>query len=212
LSETPPRSLPQFVDVEVSRAKFDREVDEFRQLESDFRARGWLLLDADFPVARVVMCASHLKPPPVITGVEFDYSNYDVVPPAVTFFNPFSGVAYGFDELPTQLKRSVPQAMPFAPNNQAGVVVPQMMMVAQQPLLQPRQDGEPPFLCIAGVREYHAHPAHSGDAWELHREAGAGRFVRLLEVIHKYGVEPISDYAIQLNLEVTGLLQSSVPE
>lgn len=84
---------------------------------------------------------------------------------------------------------------------------------AQQPLMQPPNDPDGlPFLCIAGVREYHEHPAHSGDLWELHRESGAGRLARVLEVIHKYGVEPIADYQVQLALSVTGFIQSSFPE
>jgi hypothetical protein len=69
-----------------------------------------------------------------------------------------------------------------------------------------------PFLCIAGVREYHEHPAHSGDAWELHRQAGAGRLVRLLEVIDTYGVRPISAYNIELVPRVSGFVQNQVPE
>ncbi|WP_306919914.1 putative metal-binding protein [Rhizobium mesoamericanum] len=32
-----------------------------------------------------------------------------------------------------------------------------------------------PFLCMAGVREYHDNPAHSGDPWLLHRGSGEGR-------------------------------------
>jgi hypothetical protein len=81
----------------------------------------------------------------------------------------------------------------------------------QQPLMQ-AEAGDIPFLCIAGVREYHAHPAHSGDLWELHRESGAGRLIRLLDLIHRYGVEPISDYQIQLQFNVNGFIQNVVPE
>jgi hypothetical protein len=202
----------QFVEPDVSRSKFDREISEFRALESEFRARGWFLLDATFPIVRVAMCAPQLEPAPVVTGVEFDYTNYDVKPPSVTFIQPFSGAPYLFSELPTQLKRSVSQAPGFLP---PGVQFPpgaEVMMVGHQPLLQAHSGEEIPFLCIAGVREYHEHPAHSGDLWELHRESGAGRLVRLLEVVHRYGIEPISDYQIQLSMSVSGLLQNAVPE
>ena len=68
-----------------------------------------------------------------------------------------------------------------------------------------------PFLCIAGVREYHDHPGHSGDAWELHRRSGAGRFVRLLETITKYGVQPITEYHVSLVPQVSGFVQKEVP-
>ncbi len=65
-------------------------------------------------------------------------------------------------------------------------------------LLQTYGEHDVPFLCLPGVREYHEHPAHSGDAWELHRAAGAGRFVRLLEIIYHIGIEPITDYNVNL--------------
>jgi hypothetical protein len=64
--------------------------------------------------------------------------------------------------------------------------------------MQAQSADEVPFLCIAGVREYHEHPGHSGDSWELHRSTGAGRLVRLLEVIHKYGVDPLRGYSVNL--------------
>lgn len=27
-----------------------------------------------------------------------------------------------------------------------------------------------PFVCMAGVREYHTHPSHTGDLWESHKD------------------------------------------
>jgi hypothetical protein len=68
-----------------------------------------------------------------------------------------------------------------------------------------------PFLCLPGTREYHDHPGHSGDAWELHRPAGAGRLVRILEIIDTYGVRPISGYNVALVPQVNGLAQGEVP-
>jgi hypothetical protein len=87
----------------------------------------------------------------------------------------------------------------------------QAKLVAHQQLMQAYGPDDIPFLCLAGVREYHEHPGHSGDAWELHRTQGAGRLVRLLEVITKYGVEPIADYNISIVLQVSGFMQSQVP-
>lgn len=85
-------------------------------------------------------------------------------------------------------------------------------MVTDQPLMQWYGPDDTPFLCLAGVREYHEHPAHSGDSWLLHRAAGAGRFVRLLEVIDKYGVRPISGYNVELKPQISGFLQSEPVE
>lgn len=169
-----------------------------------------MLLRAEFPEILVVLAAPQLAPPAIITGVLFDYSNYDVRPPSVRLVNPFTNEPYQTKTLPTVLKRSVdagPQQIP-------GLMIPpgaQARFVAQQPLMQSYGPDDIPFLCIAGVREYHDHPGHSGDAWELHRKTGAGRLVRLLEVITKYGVQPISDYQVTLVPQVVGFVQKDVP-
>lgn len=89
-------------------------------------------------------------------------------------------------------------AGPVVPSPQAGVV-----FVAQQPLLQAYGPDEIPFLCLAGTREYHQHPGHSGDSWELHRTTGAGSLVRLIEVVRTYAVEPIGGWSVNLVPQVT---------
>jgi len=200
----------QFVDPAVSRSKFDREIAEYRAIKAEYRRRGWMLLKAEYPDVLVALAAPQLTPPAVITGVRFDYSNYDLLPPSVRLVNPFTGEAYKTKELPTDLKRSVEAGMPQIP----GLVLPpgaQARMVAHQPLMQSYGPDDTPFLCIAGVREYHDHPGHSGDAWELQRKTGAGRLVRLLDAITKYGVQPISDYQVRLVPQVVGFVQKDVP-
>jgi Predicted metal binding domain len=189
----------QFTEPAVSEAKFEQEIEEFRQLGVEYRARGWFLVEAEFPRAMVVMAAPQLQPAPLVVGVRFDYTNYDASPPSVRLVNPFSGTPYSFDELPVQLHRANPQTEVV---QLPGMPGPMQVQVAGPPLMQP---DEPPFLCIAGVREYHAHPGHSGDAWELHRAQGAGRLVRLLEVMHRYGIEPIQSYGINVVHQVGGL-------
>jgi len=200
----------QFVDPLVSRAKFDRELAEYRSLEAEYRRRGWMLLWAEYPEVLVVLAAPQLVPPAVVTGVRLDYSNYDLRPPSVHLVNPFTAEPYKAKDLPTVLKRAVEGGLPQIP----GFVIPpgaQARVVRQEALMQSYGPDDIPFLCIAGVREYHDHPGHSGDAWELHRKSGAGRLVRLLDVITKYGVEPISDYQVTLVLQVAGLVQKDVP-
>ena len=203
-------SHSQFVDPQVSRAKFDREIAEYHELGSDYRRRGWLLVRAEFPSILVVLAAPQLKPPAIVTGVAFDYTNYDMRPPSVRLVDPFNGNPYKAKELPTHLKRSVETAGPPMPGLQLPLGA-EARFVAQQPLMQWYGPDDTPFLCIAGVREYHDHPGHSGDAWELHRRSGAGRFVRLLETITKYGVHPISEYQISLQPRISGFIQRDVP-
>jgi len=84
-------ATPQYTDPKVSRRKFEREVEEYRRNEVAYRSRGWILVEADFPRVLVVLCAAKLKPAAVITGVRFDYSNYDAAPPSVQLVEPFTG-------------------------------------------------------------------------------------------------------------------------
>ncbi|MEJ7791965.1 MAG: putative metal-binding protein [Gaiellaceae bacterium] len=204
-------SVAQAIDPAVSRAKFEREVSEFQDLAADYGARGWFLAEATFPTVLVVLAAPHVKPPPVVTGVLLDYTDYDFRPPSVKLVDPFSRQPFRFEELPTQLLRQVEAAGMAVPMFQLppGVEAPKVMV--NQPLMQPDSTGEAPFLCIAGVREYHDHPGHSGDAWDLHRTAGAGRLVRILEVLDTYALRPINGYNVQLVTQITGFAQSEVP-
>lgn len=69
--------------------------------------------------------------------------------------------------------------------------------------MQAHESDAIPFLCVAGVREYHDHPAHSGDPWELHRTTGAGSLVRLLDLIHTYGPGAVSGWGVALVPQVS---------
>ena len=188
-------SVSQFVDPAVSRAKFDQEVAEFRHFASDYRQRGWFLTEADFPLITVLLATPGLQPPALVTGARFDYTNYDARPPSVRLVNPFTGVPFTAEQLPTALNRALPVQPLQLPGLPEGGNI---QMRGAQPLMQAASPADVPFLCIAGVREYHDHPGHSGDAWELHRASGAGRLVRLLEIIHRYGVAPIRGYGVNL--------------
>lgn len=184
----------QYVDPAVSLAKFDQEIANYQDLAREYELRGWFLIDAFFPEVFVVLAAPNLRPPALVCGVLFDYSNYDAEPPSVHLVNPFTREPYLAQELPTTLNRAVPaQTIPIP-----GMPGGNLQMQAAQPLMQAARPDEIPFLCVAGVREYHDHPGHSGDTWELHRSGGAGRLVRLLELIHTYGVQPIRAYGVQL--------------
>ncbi len=189
--------VEQTADPTVSRAKFDREVAEFKALEADYRRRGWLMFSAEFPRILVALAAPQLKPIAIVTGVLFDYTDYDARPPSVHLVDPFTEQPYTTKNSPTMLPRVKSQAAstPPIPGLPEGMV-PRFQVVEQ--LMQSYGQDDIPFLCLPGVREYHDHPAHSGDAWELHRAAGAGRLVRLLEVIFRIGIEPITDYNVNL--------------
>lgn len=201
----------QASDPEVSRSKFDDEIANFRALGAEYGARGWFLVEAQFPHALVTLAAPQLTPAPLVTGVLFDYTDYDLLPPSVRLVNPFTRQPWTAKELPTNLRRRVEA-------NGAAIAIPGLQLppgaiprfVQEQALMQAYPDGIP-FLCIAGVREYHDHPAHSGDAWELHRSSGAGRMIRILEVIDTYGLQPLTGYNVSLTPQITGFVQGEPP-
>lgn len=203
--------LLQSVDPEVSRRKFEREIAEFRTLGSQYGSRGWFLVEADFPHALVVLAAPQLSPAPLVSGVSFDYTDYDLRPPSVRLVNPFTREPWSLQELPTNLRRRVE-------GDGGAIMIPGLQLppgaipriLQEQSLIQAYPDGIP-FLCIAGVREYHDHPAHSGDIWELHRSSGAGRIVRILEVIDTYGIRPLTGYNVNLEPHITGFVQGEPP-
>lgn len=200
------------VDPMVSRAKFEREVAEYRKLEDDHMRRGWWMLRAEYPKVFVVFANSALKPPAVIFGALLDFTNYDLWAPSVKLVDPFTQEPYKAKELPTFLKRrTVHQAPPevAAMVRQQGGEPPEF--VQDDPLMQWYSPDDEPFLCLPGVREYHEHPAHSGDSWLLHRDRGEGKLYFILEKLYKYGVQPINTYNIQM-MPVIRFGQQETPE
>ena len=189
----------QYVDPAVSRAKFGRELTEYRSTDADYRARGWFLVKADWPMAIVVLASNRTSPPAIVIGAQFDYTNYDAEPPSVRLIDPFSGRVLPFKELPTRLPRMISGAEVPIP----GPGGPKLQVKTAQDLMQAHSPEDLPFLCVAGVKEYHNHPGHSGDPWEVHRTTGAGRLVRLLEVISKYALEPVSGFNVNFVTQVT---------
>ena len=187
----------QYVDPTVSRAKFDREITDYRSLEADYRSRGWFLIRADWPVVVVVLVSNKTRPPAIVAAVQFDYTNYDAEPPSVRFIDPFSGRFLQSKEIPTRLPRTIAGPEMTLPDGT------KVRRAEHQPLMQAHSDEELPFLCVPGVKEYHDHPGHSGDPWGIHRPAGEGRLVRLLQVISKYGLEPVKDFHVNLVPQVT---------
>jgi hypothetical protein len=187
------------VEPAISRAKFEREVAKFRELWEDHCKRGWWLVDATYPKIFVVFGAPQLKPPAVIFGALLDFTDYDFHPPSVKLADPFTRQPYQAKNLPSVLRRTAPAPAQFGP----------FVVQADQPLMQALSSDEEPFLCLPGVREYHEHPAHSGDSWLLHRGNAEGTLHFILDVLYRYGVQPISEYAV--TQVVSGFKQGAPP-
>jgi hypothetical protein len=199
----------RLADPAVSRAKFEREIGGYRAVEAEYRRRGWFLVEAKFPVAFLVLAAAHVKPAPLLFGVEFDFTDYDLLPLGVTLVDPFSREPYRAKDLPTVLPRLVgaggaplrqdeleARAAAEGGRVQIGVELGRLMMW--------HDPEEVPFICLAGVRAYHEHPAHTGDSWMLHRHRGTGRMAVLLEHLHRFGVQTVTGYAVEAQLQTAG--------
>jgi hypothetical protein len=199
----------RLADPALSRAKFDREIAEYRVLEGEYRRRGWFLVEATFPVAFFVLAAAHVKPAPLLFGAEFDFTDYDLLPLGVTLVDPFSREPYRAKDLPTVLPRLAgaggsplrhdeleARAAEEGGEIQVGFELGRLMVW--------HDPEEVPFICLAGVRAYHEHPAHTGDSWMLHRHRGTGRMAVLLEHLHRFGVQTVSGYAVEAHLQTAG--------
>ena len=191
------------MDPAISRIKFDREIATFRSIAAERRAQGWWLFEASYPEVLFAFVAPQLRPAPVLFGVLLDFTNYDLWAPSVRFVDPFTKRPYLAREIPPSLilQRKIILPVPGMEGiNQEGF----------QPLLLSHSPDMEPFLCLPGVREYHDHPAHTGDSWLLHRDSGEGTLHFLLETIAKYGVEPLRGY--QFGLNIVGYVRGDAPQ
>jgi putative metal binding uncharacterized protein len=228
------RPTESLVDPTVSRAKFDREIANYRRMDREYLRRGWMLVHAEFPAVIVLFAAPQLKPKGVVFGVVVDFSNYDLWAPSVKFVDPFTLEPLRADQVqllkrPRNVLPGVPagfamdEAAPVAGDAAPGgigqdgvphdvpdqIAMPFMVQMLPpappQNLVQAHSDGKP-FLCMRGVREYHDHPFHSNDPWLAHRGTGVGTLYHILDVIHRHGIVPLNQWAynISVNIECVG--------
>lgn len=160
---------PVLVDPLVSRRKYEREVTDLLSPVLDVRKQGWIVEPVGFPIVRVTFLTAHLPFPVAEFTVEMDFTNYDFLPLSVKFLHP------------TTL-RPLKTIAGFQMTEQG----PRHLIIAAHP------DTRLPFLCLPGVREYHTHPEHNGDAWDLHRYSKNGRLYVILERLWRFCVRPVS--------------------
>ncbi|HEU0164448.1 MAG TPA: putative metal-binding protein [Thermomicrobiales bacterium] len=199
----------QVVDPTVSRRKFDREVTQLRDLAPTLTARGIWLMQAEFPVAKVGFATVVARPCVIPFAVRFDFTDYDVQPLGVTFVDPFTDRELMASEMMTKLRRLTSSAPPPPVEIEGGENGPRMVQMTMVELYQhyPQMPQLPGFLCLPGTRAYHAHPAHTGDPWEIHRPSGEGLLFNLVNTIWRYGTAPVVSVMVNFVLG-----QSVVPE
>jgi hypothetical protein len=190
------------VDPDVSRAKFAREIADYRSMEPVYRKRGWFLIEADFPEVFVLFASPKLKPPAIVAAVVLDFTDYDLKPPSVRFVDPFTRESLPMKDLRFLMMRR-PEMPGATPETVAALIQQGQLPVSQ--LIQANGPEDRPFICLPGIREYHENPAHTGDSWLLHRGCGEGSLVFILEKIWAYGVNPIEHFQIQIQTQQVAL-------
>jgi hypothetical protein len=174
------RPPPRLVPVEVSLSKLGRQLEQWRNNEAMYTARGWVLLnvtDLSVTVGFLVNLPVGLRTWPVMTAcIRLEYDNFDLWPPSVTLVDPFT--------------RQPTLPLVQAPDEVNGEV--RDVLVSGHPVTGL------PFLCLPGVREYHTHPQHSGDDWLLHRNAGAGNLTVICERVWRRMARNVLGVALQV--------------
>jgi hypothetical protein len=146
------------MDPTVCKHKFDREVEHISTL-----AAGFTVL-ADWKVIEAVypVLAIVFTHPRTFrcVGFHFQCDGWDGIPPSLTLFDPETQEELLWGKWP-----------------QNG-----------WPAGQTHPDTGKPFLCLPGLREYHAHPSHQNDPWDnLKGKASYSLLYLVHRVQHRFG-------------------------
>ncbi len=176
------------MDPAVSKEKYDLEIKNFLGAYAHHKKRGIILLGYEFPDIKLAFMAVKISPAPLVFSVRINFTNYDLEAPSIQFIDPFLDIPIDITQLPHQFPRKIGQLQ-----NQINL----------QPLVLAQAD-KVPFFCIPGVREYHNHPAHTGDSWLLHRGVGGeGSLGFLIEKLYQYGVAGLNGFQAPAFKKVT---------
>lgn len=165
------------VDPEVSRLKFEREINRLAEQRSALQSRGIFVLGSPtYPIVDLLFVPRHplqvavaapqsgsiILPQGTMAVVElpslsarafqahFDLTDYDLRAPSLEFRDPWTDNPLPYD--------TMFRALEYEKERKAHLV-----------LLGDHPTTHKPFLCLRGIREYHEHPQHSGDDWLLYR-------------------------------------------
>lgn len=191
----------------VTRRKFDREIARFREHEEHYRKLGIWMLECAYPQVLLAFATASSPQIYIPFGAFIDFKDYDERPLKVTLVNPCT-------RQPLRLNEVLPQFMKLP----MGQLPPgRLMRVRQDPshpsglakddILQGWEDPDAlPFLCIAGVRAYHEHPAHTGDSWWLYRKTDRGTLHQIIHTLWAYGTKNIVQPAFHSQISQVGFV------
>lgn len=89
----------QYVDPEVTKLKFEKELQEFKILENEYREKGVVCFHVTSFSVSLIFAVPHLKPQPIAFAVNIDYTNWDVEPPSIKFIDPFTNILLPREEI-----------------------------------------------------------------------------------------------------------------
>ncbi len=190
------KSNLQYMEPEVTLTKYNEEIGDFHKVSDVWREKGVFLIHESYPVVEFMFTTPKTRPPAVAFAVRIDFTNYDIEPPSLKFICPFTKKILARDEV---LLRFIQV------NKQSDNVDQAIQNQSQlQDLLQSHQN-KTPFFCIPGIKEYHDHPAHTGDSWLLYRKKGEGSLGFILDQLYNHSIPFIKGY--QLGIQVLGFVQ-----
>ena len=168
---------------EVSRLKFEREVNRLAEQRTDLQRRGIFLFGSPtYPIVELVFVPRH----PLQVAIAVPQPSNMVLPPDA----PPGAIAIAIAAVPTLAAQAFkarfdltdydlrPPSLEFR-DPWTDALLPYATMFraleyeknrkAHLVLLDDHPITHKPFLCLRGIREYHEHPQHSGDDWLLYR-------------------------------------------
>lgn len=188
---------------EVTLSKFNQELAAFHLIEAEWRKRGIILMKSEFPTAEFIFIVPNLRPLTVAFAVKIDFTNYDVEPASVKFIDPLNGTPILLKDLPVRFYQ--PGEIVQAPMQMPGL--PPLQMQQPPRLVLMGADQDEPFICIPGVREYHNHPAHTGDSWLLHRGGGEGTLAFLLDQLYNLSIPFVRSFNVSFSVGLNQIPQ-----
>lgn len=173
------------------------------------------MLTCDYPQVLISFATANSSQVFVPFGALIDFEDYDAQPLKVTLVHPCS-------RRPLTLQEILPQVVQLPTGHQFRGRLMRLRRDSSQPTgLAADQflagyDFDPnalPFLCIAGVRAYHEHPAHTGDSWWLYRGTGRGTLHQIVQMLWTYGSKNIVQPLLQSQIFHVGfVLQPEIEE